>query len=186
MAQNPLIKRYLDAGMAFTQMTQAKAEAIVRDLVNTGEVQANGIEEMVNELLERSRRNTETLLELVRSEVRNQLVSLGLLDEAPSTGATGDSGVEQQIEQHRPPQRPPAPAADEATDAIAAQAAAGETSATAVAPAKAVPAKKASAVKKSAKKASAKKASAKKASAKKATGNKKASAKKAAAKKAGA
>ena len=31
MAKNPLIKRYLDAGMAFTQMTQARAEAIVAD-----------------------------------------------------------------------------------------------------------------------------------------------------------
>ena len=52
MAQNPLIKRYLDAGMAFTQLTQAKAEAIVRDLVNAGEVQASGIEDLVNELEE--------------------------------------------------------------------------------------------------------------------------------------
>ena len=40
MAENPLIKRYLDAGMAFTQMTQARAEAIVKDLVKAGEVQA--------------------------------------------------------------------------------------------------------------------------------------------------
>ena len=37
MAKNPLIKRYLDAGMAFTQMTQSRAEAIVKDLVKQGE-----------------------------------------------------------------------------------------------------------------------------------------------------
>ena len=30
MAQNPLIRRYLDAGMAFTQMTRERAEEIVR------------------------------------------------------------------------------------------------------------------------------------------------------------
>lgn len=184
MAQNPLIKRYLDAGMAFTQMTQAKAEAIVRDLVSAGEVQANGIEEMVNELIDRSRRNTEALLELVRSEVRDQLVSFGLLSADSAAAGGDDTGVESQIEEHRSPQRPPAPAAEEATEAIAAQAAAGETPATLVAPAKAVPAKKAPVVKKAAKKAAANRAAAKKATGKKATG-KKAAGKKAAAKKSG-
>ncbi|MDZ7676327.1 MAG: hypothetical protein U5K30_14825 [Acidimicrobiales bacterium] len=78
MAKNPLIKRYLDAGMAFTQMTQSRAEAIVKDLVKTGEVQAQKTEELVNELLERSRRNTDKLLEVVRKEVRDQIASLGL------------------------------------------------------------------------------------------------------------
>lgn len=78
MAQNPLIKRYLDAGMAFTQMTQARAEAIVKDLVKAGEVQAQKTEEMVNQIVERSKKNTEKLLELVRKEVRDQVSSLGL------------------------------------------------------------------------------------------------------------
>lgn len=78
MAQNPLIKRYLDAGMAFTQMTQARAEAIVKDLVKAGEVQAAKTEELVNQILERSRKNTDRLLELIRKEVRDQVASLGL------------------------------------------------------------------------------------------------------------
>lgn len=78
MAQNPLIKRYLDAGVAFTQMTQSRAEAIVKELVKTGEVQAQKGEELVNQLVERSRRNTDRLLELVRKEVRDQIASLGL------------------------------------------------------------------------------------------------------------
>jgi len=175
MAQNPLIKRYLDAGMAFTQMTQAKAEAIVRDLVKTGEVQANRTEDLVNELLDRSRRNTEALLELVRSEVRSQLTSLGLLREDASTSS--GSGVEEQVAEHRAPQRPPAPAAEAATEAMAAEAAAGDVAPAAAAPAKAVPAKK------PAKKAAAgKKAAGKKAAGKKAAG-KKAATKKAATKK---
>ena len=78
MAQNPLIKRYLDAGIAFTQMTQARAEAIVKDLVKAGEVQAAKTEELVNQILERSRKNTDRLLEIVRKEVRDQVASLGL------------------------------------------------------------------------------------------------------------
>ncbi len=78
MAQNPLIKRYLDAGMAFTQMTQARAEAIVKELVKAGEVQAQRTEEMVTSLVERSRQNTDRLLEVVRKEVRDQIAALGL------------------------------------------------------------------------------------------------------------
>lgn len=78
MPQNPLIKRYLDAGMAFTQMTQARAEAIVADLVKTGEVQAQKTEELVTQLVERSRQNTERFLDQVRAEVRAQIAALGL------------------------------------------------------------------------------------------------------------
>ena len=87
MAENPLIKRYLDAGMAFTQLTRDRAEALVNDLVRAGEAQADRTEELVNDLIERSRRNTEALLELVRTEVRNQLVALGLLSEDGSPKA---------------------------------------------------------------------------------------------------
>ncbi|HEY1116492.1 MAG TPA: hypothetical protein VGE43_02230, partial [Acidimicrobiales bacterium] len=90
MAKNPLIKRYLDAGMAFTQMTQSRAEAIVKDLVKQGEVKSKQAEELIEELIERSRVNTEGLLEMVRTEVRDQLVSLGLLDteDTAATAAT--------------------------------------------------------------------------------------------------
>ena len=39
MAQSNVLKKYLDAGVAFTGMTQTKAEALVKDLVKSGEVQ---------------------------------------------------------------------------------------------------------------------------------------------------
>ena len=84
--------------MAFTQMTQARAEAIVKDLVKAGEVQAQRTEELVNQLVDRSRKNTDRLLEVVRKEVRDQIASLGLATKddidriekkiaAPATGA---------------------------------------------------------------------------------------------------
>lgn len=79
MAQTDLFKRYLDAGVAYTQMTQAKAEEIVRDLVRAGEVQAEDTRKWVEELLERSRQNTEDLMALVRSEVQSQVAKLGLV-----------------------------------------------------------------------------------------------------------
>ena len=73
MAQNQILKRYLDAGMHFTQMTQQRAEAIVKDLVKAGEVQAEQAQTTVRDLVERSRSNTERLLEQVRGEVQKQL-----------------------------------------------------------------------------------------------------------------
>ena len=64
MADNPF-KRYLDAGIAFTELTQAKAEAIVKDLVRAGEVQTEQAQAVVAELVERSRQNTEVLVDTI-------------------------------------------------------------------------------------------------------------------------
>ncbi len=82
MAQNDVLKRYLDAGLAFTSLTQSRAEALVKDLVKAGEVQADQAREAVSDLVERSRRNSEKLLETVRSEVRNQITDRGLASKA--------------------------------------------------------------------------------------------------------
>ena len=82
MAQNDLLKRYIDAGIAFTELTQARAEAIVKDLVKAGEVQADQAREAVADLLDRSRKNTEQLLETVRREVKEQITNLGLVSKA--------------------------------------------------------------------------------------------------------
>jgi polyhydroxyalkanoate synthesis regulator phasin len=73
MPQNELFKRYLDAGMQFSQMTRGRAEAIVRDLVKAGEVQAEQTQAMVADVLERSRKNTEKFVEQVQTEVRKQI-----------------------------------------------------------------------------------------------------------------
>ena len=78
MAQTDLLKKYLDAGLAFTQLTQQRAEAIVKDLVKAGEVQAEQATQRRNELLDRSRKNTEALMSTIRKEVREQVKSLGL------------------------------------------------------------------------------------------------------------
>lgn len=82
MAQNDFLKRYLDAGLAFTALTQARAEALVKDLVKAGEVQADQAREVVTDLLERSRKNSEKLIETVRTEVRSQITGLGLVSKA--------------------------------------------------------------------------------------------------------
>ncbi|HKA85230.1 MAG TPA: hypothetical protein VKD21_15270 [Acidimicrobiales bacterium] len=78
MAENDLLKRLLDAGMTFTAMTQARAEDLIRDLVRAGEVQAEQAQSVIDELVDRSRRNSERLIDAVRAEIRQQMASLGL------------------------------------------------------------------------------------------------------------
>jgi len=82
MAQNDILKRYIDAGLAFTALTQARAEALVKDLVKAGEVQADQARDTVAELLERSRKNSEKLIDTVRKEVRGQILHLGLASQS--------------------------------------------------------------------------------------------------------
>jgi len=151
MAQNDVLKRYIDAGLSFTAITQARAEELVRDLVKVGEVQADQAREVMSDLVDRSRKNSERLLETVRAEVRQQITNLGI--------ATQDDldRIEQRI-----------------------ASVVGTVAGAAGGPAKKATAKKAPAKKTSARKATAKKAPAnKKATTKKAAAKKTAPAKRA-------
>lgn len=89
MAQNDILKRYLDAGMAFTQVSRERAEEFVKDLVKAGEVRRKEAEEVVETLLERSRKNTEDMVTLIRQEIADQLRGLGLEDLVKRAGLPG-------------------------------------------------------------------------------------------------
>jgi len=78
MAENDLLKRLLDAGMTFTALTQSRAEELIRDLVRVGAVQAEQAQASVDELIDRSRRNSERLVDAVRTEIDQQLAKLDL------------------------------------------------------------------------------------------------------------
>jgi polyhydroxyalkanoate synthesis regulator phasin len=160
MTDNDLLKRLLDAGMTFTAMTQARAEDLIRDLVRAGEVQAEQAQSVIDELVDRSRRNSERLIDAVRAEIRQQMANLGLATK------TDVERLERRV-----------------ADVSAAQGSRRATTRKAPARKATKAAKKSGGRAAGAKKASAKKAGAKKAGAKKA-GAKKAGAKKAGAKKA--
>jgi polyhydroxyalkanoate synthesis regulator phasin len=156
MADNDLLKRLLDAGMTFTAMTQARAEELIRDLVRAGEVQAEQAQSVIDELVDRSRRNSERLIDAVRTEIRQQMASLGL-------ATKGDvEGLERRIADVAAAQGTRRAATRKAPARKATKAARKSGGRT-------VGAKKAGAKKAGAKKAGAKKAGAKKAGAKKAT-----------------
>ena len=179
MPQNDILKRYIDAGLAFTALTQSRAEELVQDLVRVGEVRADQARDVVVELLERSRKNSERLLETVRAEVRLQITSLGLATQADldrieeriaSVIDTATAPAKQAVLKAVPPRKAPArPAGSaEAPDPAPATGPGKKPAKKAKkAPAKAAAKKKAPAKKAPAKKAAVKKAPAKKAPAKK-------------------
>src|SRR5947209_12118921 len=161
MPQNDLLRRYLDAGVAFTQMTRSRAEAIVKDLVKAGELQQNQAQKQVDDLMERSRKNTEQLLDMVRKEITTQLASMGIatkddiarLEARLTSGRAGGAAAEPQVV------NPPVDAPPQAQPSIT-----GVTVSDEMPPASG-PAKKTLPKKAGAKKATAKKAAAKKAAA---------------------
>jgi polyhydroxyalkanoate synthesis regulator phasin len=144
MPQNDMLKRYLDAGVAFTQMTRSRAESIVKDLVKAGEVQQKQAQKQVDDLVERSRKNTEQLMEMIRKEITQQLASVGI--------ATKDDIARLEARIDAAGSGAPAPKLVVATPHEAAEVAA-EAAGAPTAPAKKAPAKKATAKKAAAKKA---------------------------------
>src|SRR5579872_2667992 len=93
MPDNDLLRRYLDAGVAFTQLTRQRAEGIVRDLVRSGEVSRDQATARVEELLERSRQNTEGVLSLVRKELDDRIAQLNLVTRDDVTSLLGRLGI---------------------------------------------------------------------------------------------
>ncbi|HEX2700181.1 MAG TPA: hypothetical protein VHM89_08275 [Acidimicrobiales bacterium] len=77
MAEADPLRKYVEAGIAFTQLTKAKAESIVRELVKAGDVQREQAQERVEDLLDRSRKSTEGLVGIVRREIAQQLSTMG-------------------------------------------------------------------------------------------------------------
>jgi len=150
MDRTDALKRYLDAGMAFTQLTRKRAEQVVKDLVAAGDLQRSQAKEAIDELVERSRKNTDNLAEQVRKEVDSQLANMGLARKADVERLEAEvqklraSGAEVPVKPAEGAPTPPAKAAKKAPakpDAQPAAPVSGELPAR-KAPAKKVPAKK--------------------------------------------
>lgn len=78
MAPNDGLRRYLEAGLALTQITRARAEELVHELIQTGEVETTRASDWVEDLVKTSRERSDTLLTTVRGEVKTQLADLGI------------------------------------------------------------------------------------------------------------
>ena len=60
------------------ELTRNRAEAIVRDLIKSGDLSGGQATQAVKDLMERSKQNRDEILNLIRSEIRNQTDSIGL------------------------------------------------------------------------------------------------------------
>ena len=180
MTSNDLIKRLIDAGLSFTQMSQAKAEEIAKDLQEAGQLRVDEAQATVQDLMARGRENTEHLMRLVQREVSKQLESMGV-DLSDLESRVEDLAARVGI-------RTPGGGSSASAASTAASSPAKKTTAKKSTAKKTTAAKKSTAKKSTAKRTAAKKTTAKRAPAKKTTAKKttarKTTAKKSTAKKA--
>jgi polyhydroxyalkanoate synthesis regulator phasin len=168
MASNERIKKYLEAGTVLGQVTRARAEEIVRELVSAGDIPRGQAQDWVDNLVDRSRKTSEQVLELVRHEVSSQLSKID---------ASALEAIANQVSDFLKRSADAGRAATKDASAQASKTAKAGREAAKDAAQKVIPTR-------GKKKAAAKKAAAKKAPAKKSPVNKSATATKAAAKKA--
>jgi polyhydroxyalkanoate synthesis regulator phasin len=71
-----VVRKYLDAGVTYAQVTREKAEEVINDLVKAGEVRAEEAQAAVKGLVDQSRKRSEALSERIRNEVRDQLAKV--------------------------------------------------------------------------------------------------------------
>ena len=111
MPQSPDWKRYLEAGMQFTELRRSQARAVAGDLVNHGQLARDQVSGAVDEIVAMSRRRSDALTGIVRARGLAAAVVVGPRDAGrsptPRTQAELDgqedrrSGREESDEDHR-------------------------------------------------------------------------------------
>jgi polyhydroxyalkanoate synthesis regulator phasin len=75
---NEAVNRYLEAASGLTNLTASKAESIVKQLVRSGEAASDQVSELVDDLMERRRKNRDAIAALVKSETTRAVRAMGL------------------------------------------------------------------------------------------------------------
>jgi polyhydroxyalkanoate synthesis regulator phasin len=75
-------RRVMETGMQFSELRRSQARAIVTDLVAQGHLARDQMSAAVDEVVEMSRRRSDTVRKLVQHEVQRQLGVLGLATKA--------------------------------------------------------------------------------------------------------
>ena len=78
MATGDLFKRSLEAGTSFLDMTRERAEAMVKEWVDAGDLGKGRAQKAVEQVLDRSRKASDELRAMVRKEIGVQLAALGV------------------------------------------------------------------------------------------------------------
>lgn len=78
MGKSDLFRRTLEAGTAVLGMSRERAEAVVKEWVEAGDLGKGKAQKAIDDVLERSRRATEDLRDMIRREIREQLGGMGV------------------------------------------------------------------------------------------------------------
>ena len=78
MPQTPDWAKYLSAGVEFVAITRTQARARAKELVSQGQLAQSQVQGFVDDLVDESRRRTDSMMELVRQEIGRQVKTLGI------------------------------------------------------------------------------------------------------------
>lgn len=75
---NSALQKYLEAASGLTNLTAAKAERIVKQLVRSGEAAGDQVGDMVDDLLSKQKQNRDAVASLVKSETTRAVHAMGM------------------------------------------------------------------------------------------------------------
>lgn len=75
---NKAVQKYVEAASGLGNLTKASAEKIVKQMVRQGEAAADSAGELVDDLLERQRRNRDAVSAIVKAETNRVVKAMGL------------------------------------------------------------------------------------------------------------
>ena len=78
MPQTPDWAKYLNAGVEFVAVTRTQARSRAKELVAQGQLAQTQVQGFVDDLVDDSRRRTDSMMELVRQEIGRQVKTLGI------------------------------------------------------------------------------------------------------------
>ncbi len=78
MPQTPDFSKLLSAGAEFVALTRAQARDRAAELVGQGQLAQSQVQGFVDDLVDESRRRTDTMMDIVRAEIGRQVKTLGI------------------------------------------------------------------------------------------------------------
>ncbi len=78
MPQTPDWAKYLSAGVEFVAITRTQARTRAKELVSQGQLAQSQVQGFVDDLVDDSRRRTDSMVEVVRHEITRQVKTLGI------------------------------------------------------------------------------------------------------------
>ena len=88
MTENEGLRRYLQAGMTFTDVTRGRADAFLRELIKTGEIERHKAQDWVEDVVKTGRDRSGAFISTVRGRVLKPFKGLGFtsMDDLATNG----------------------------------------------------------------------------------------------------